>query len=130
MMGRLRFGPFELDRANQSLSRDGAEIHLAPKAYAVLRHLADHAGNLITKDELLDVVWGELHVTDGALKRCVAELRKALQDPAGEPRFIQTLHGRGYRFLPDTATTTDFNISPAEAHAPVVGREPQIQALG
>src|SRR5689334_20492367 len=111
MQGRLRFGPFELDRGNQSLSRDGAEIRLAPKAYAVLRHLTDHAGNLITKDELLDAVWGELHVTDGALKRCVAQLRKALQDPAEEPRYIQTLHGRGYRFLPDAVAATNSRIS-------------------
>src|SRR5690349_25153284 len=129
MPGHLRFGPFELDPANQSLSRDGAEIHLAPRAYGVLAHLVDHAGTLITKDELLDAVWGELHVTDGAQKRCVAELRKALQDPAGEPRFIQTLHGRGYRFLPDTAAATDSHMSPAEGHAPVVGRGSQIQAL-
>ena len=101
MLGHLRFGPFELDRENQSVRRNGAEIHIPPKAYAVLLHLADRAGTLITKDELLDAVWGELHVTDGALKRCVADLRKALQDSADEPRYIQTLHGRGYRFLPE-----------------------------
>jgi DNA-binding winged helix-turn-helix (wHTH) protein len=62
-----------LDRANQSLFRDATEIRLAPKAFAVLLHLADHSGSLITKDELLDAVWGDLHVTDGALKRCVAD---------------------------------------------------------
>ena len=81
MPGALRFGPFELDRANQSLSRDSREIRLAPKAFAVLLHLADHAGSLITKDDLLDAVWGDIHVTDGALKRCVVEIRRALQDP-------------------------------------------------
>ena len=105
MPGALRFGPFELDRANQSLSRDSREIRLAPKAFAVLLHLADHAGSLITKDDLLDAVWGDIHVTDGALKRCVVEIRRALQDPVGEPRYIQTLHGRGYRFLLEAAMT-------------------------
>jgi len=128
MPGHLRFGPFELDPANQSLSRDGAEIHLAPRAYAVLAHLVDHAGTLMTKDELLGAVWGELHVTDGALKRCVADLRKALDDPADDPRYIQTLHGRGYRFLPDPANAGAGILSTKE-RAPVVGRGTQIQAL-
>src|ERR1051325_5622414 len=128
MPGHLRFGPFELDPANQSLSRDGAEIHLAPRAYGVLAHLVDHAGTLITKNELLDAVWGELHVSDGALKRCVADLRKALEDSADAPRYIQTLHGRGYRFLPAPASAGP-GTSSAEEHAPVVGRAAQIQAL-
>src|SRR5215471_10152781 len=129
MLANLRFGPFRLDRANQSLFRDATEIRLAPKAFAVLSHLADHTGSLITKDELLDAVWGDLHVTDGALKRCVAEVRKALQDPVGEPRYIQTLHGRGYRFLGDTAIPTTSSIPSTEGQAPIVGRESQIQAL-
>ena len=129
MPGALRFGPFELDRANQSLSRDSREIRLAPKAFAVLLHLADHAGSLITKDDLLDAVWGDIHVTDGALKRCVVEIRRALQDPVGEPRFIQTLHGRGYRFLPEAAMTAGPGVPVDDRRAPVVGREAEIQAL-
>jgi DNA-binding winged helix-turn-helix (wHTH) protein/tetratricopeptide (TPR) repeat protein len=129
MPGNLRFGPFELDRENQCVTRDGAEIHLAPRAYAVLAHLIERPGSLVTKDELLDAVWGELHVTDGALKRCVADLRKALGDPADEPRYIQTLHGRGYRFQPDTTNLIDFSIGQPAGLAPVVGRRFQIQSL-
>jgi DNA-binding winged helix-turn-helix (wHTH) protein len=129
MPGHLRFGPFALDRANQRLSRDGAEIHLPPRAYAVLLHLVEHSGSLITKDELLDAVWGELHVTDGALKRCVAELRKALEDPADDPRYIQTLHGRGYRFQADPAEGAASSPAPADTQPPVVGRRPQMEAL-
>src|SRR5215467_12989880 len=120
MPAHLRFGPFQLDRATQSLSRDGAEIRLPPKAFAVLTHLADRAGNLITKDELLDAVWGDLHVTDGALKRCIVDVRKALKDSADEPHYIQTLHGRGYKFLPSAEITADSNILPPEWQSTVV----------
>jgi DNA-binding winged helix-turn-helix (wHTH) protein len=129
MPGHIRFGQFELDRANQRLSHDGAEIHLAPRAYAVLVYLVDHPGSLITKDELLEAVWGDLHVTDGALKRCVADLRKALGDPADDPLYIQTLHGRGYRFQPDPSSVSDSRLWQAPGQSPVVGRQSQIQAL-
>src|SRR3954452_6893589 len=100
MPAELHFGPFRLDRTNQSLWRGGREVALTPKAFAVLLHLADRPGSLVTKHDLLDSVWGDTHVTDGALKRCVVEIRRALDDSAEEPRYIQTLHGRGYRFQP------------------------------
>ena len=124
----LRFGPFRLDRANQSLCRNGKEIFLAPKAFAVLSHLAAHSGNLVTKEELLDAVWSDVHVTDGALKRCVAEIRKALEDPAADPVYIQTLHGRGYRFLPHAAAAAG-SIERLERRPMVVGRQREMNAL-
>lgn len=129
MAGDLRFGPFRLNRANQSLTRDNQEIPLAPKAFSVLLHIVDHAGSLITKDQLLDAVWGGVHVTDGALKRCVADIRKALQDSAAEPRYIQTLHGRGYRLLPDASSTASLSAPLPEEHAPLVGRGAQMCTL-
>ena len=126
MPPELNFGPFRLSRSNQSLRRDGEEIPLTPKAFAVLLYIAERSGNLVTKNELLDTVWGDTHVTDGALKRCVVEIRKALEDSAEDPCYIQTMHGRGYRFL----TAKDHPVA-AAAHAAraVVGRQREFDSL-
>jgi len=90
---------FRLDAINQCAWLGSEPISLSPKAFAVLSYLAQRPNKLVTKDELLDAVWPDVHVTEGVLKRAVLEVRKALNDSAEEPRFIQTLHRRGYRFL-------------------------------
>ena len=95
----LNFGPYRIDRANRSLRLYGDEILLAPKSFAVLLYLAERAGTLVTKEDLLNAVWPDTFVSEGVLKRAVLEIRKALGDDADEPRFIQTLHRRGYRFV-------------------------------
>src|SRR5215471_16279588 len=94
----LLFPPFRLDLSAEQLWCDTRAIALRPKTFAVLRYLAEHPGHLATKDELLDAVWGETAVSDTVLKTCVRELRQALGDDARNPRFIETVHGRGYRF--------------------------------
>ena len=118
MHPELRFGPFRLNRSNQSLQRGDENVPLTPKAFAVLLHIAGRSGDLVTKQELLDAVWGDVHVTDGALKRCVVEIRKALGDSAEEPSYIQTLYGRGYRFLPAHNLPVKNNPAPV-ARTPV-----------
>src|SRR5262245_49119139 len=90
---------FHLDKVNQCVWLGEAPILLSPKAFAVLVYLADRPGTLVTKQELLDAVWPGVFVTEGVLKRAVLEIRKALADAVDEPRYIQTLHRRGYRFL-------------------------------
>jgi DNA-binding winged helix-turn-helix (wHTH) protein/predicted ATPase len=95
----ILFAPFRLDMRNQCLWRDERVITLTPKAYAVLLCLLKHHGQLVTKEELLNAVWPETYVTDAALKVCIGELRKALGDDARQPRFIETSHRRGYRFI-------------------------------
>ena len=90
---------FRLDAINQCAWLGSEPVSLSPKAFAVLSYLAQRPNKLVTKDELLDAVWPDVHVTEGVLKRAVLEVRKALNDSAEEPRFIQTLHRRGYRFL-------------------------------
>ena len=72
---------------------------LTPKAYDVLRYLVEHAGRLVTKQELLDAGWPEVFVGDAALKVCIREIRKALDDEAQKPQYIETAHRRGYRFI-------------------------------
>ena len=93
------FGPFRLDRVNECLWQGKQAIALKPKAFAVLRYLVEHPGRLVSKNELLDAVWSDAVVSEGVLKFCVREIRKALGDNARSPRFIETLHRRGYRFI-------------------------------
>ena len=95
----LRFDRFELDAANMRLEDASGPIRLNPKAFEVLRVLIERRGQLVLKDELLDEVWPGTHVADGVLAVCVTEIRSALADSAREPRFIETVHRRGYRFI-------------------------------
>lgn len=98
--GRIyRFGDVEVDTAAHRVLRNGRAVALEPKAYEVLLALLAQPGCAIQRDELLDHVWGHRHVTPGVLNRVVAQLRKVLGDDAEHPRYIQTLHAVGYRFM-------------------------------
>ena len=93
------FGPFSLDLTNECLWRDSQEIKLRPKAFALLNYLIRRPGQLVTKLELLKTVWPETFVGDAVLKVTVRQLREALADDPRSPRFIETAHRRGYRFI-------------------------------
>jgi DNA-binding winged helix-turn-helix (wHTH) protein/pimeloyl-ACP methyl ester carboxylesterase len=93
------FERFCLDATNQRLLRDGKEIRLTPKAFSVLRYLAEHSDQLVTKEVLLKNLWPNVAVTDAVLTVCVGEIRKALGDKPLQPKFIETVHRRGYRFV-------------------------------
>jgi DNA-binding winged helix-turn-helix (wHTH) protein/pimeloyl-ACP methyl ester carboxylesterase len=93
------FEPFRLDAINDRLSRDGKAIRLTPKAFSVLRYLAEHSDQLVTKEVLLRTLWPDIAVTDAVLTVCIGEIRKALGDKPNQPKFIETVHRRGYRFL-------------------------------
>ena len=94
-----RFGPFRIDTENEQLWRHQESIPLKPKAFAVLRHLVERRGKLVTKHELFTTIWPDTAVSDGVLTACIKEIRKALSDAAKAPRFIETVHRRGYRFI-------------------------------
>ena len=96
---QLRFPPFRLDPDNACLWRGTKAIRLTPKAFAVLQCLAERPGQLVTKDVLLESVWPATVVGDAVLKVCVREIRKALGDRVGAPRFVATVHRLGYRFI-------------------------------
>lgn len=91
--------PVWIDWPNECVRRGGKAVHLTPKAYAVLRTLAGHVGQLVTKEDLLQTVWPEAVVSEAVLTGCIGELRKALGETARDPQFIQTIHRRGYRFI-------------------------------
>jgi len=74
-------------------------LQLTPRTFAVLRHLVEHQGRLITKEELFTTVWRDAIVSDAALASCIRDLRKALGDSSDAPRYIQTVHRRGFRFI-------------------------------
>ncbi len=95
----ILFPPFRLDRVNRRLYCGARPVALRKKSLAVLEFLASRPRMLVTKNELMDAVWADTAVTETVLKVCVREIRKALDDTDERPRFIETVHGEGYRFL-------------------------------
>jgi TolB-like protein/DNA-binding winged helix-turn-helix (wHTH) protein/Tfp pilus assembly protein PilF len=97
----LRFGAFELDVRSGELRRSGVLIRLSPQQLRLLRFLAEHAGQVCTREEIQREIWGsEVFVDfDRGLNVCIAQIRAALNDDSEAPRFIQTAPRRGYRFL-------------------------------
>src|SRR3954468_15991033 len=94
----LTFGRFSLDPRGGLISGT-RPVRLTPKALALLSFMAARPGEVIPKEELFAAVWPEVAVGDAALVTCIQELRKALGDDARRPRYIETLHRRGYRFV-------------------------------
>jgi DNA-binding winged helix-turn-helix (wHTH) protein len=95
----LTFARYRLDRHNERLWRGNHIIPLTAKAFAVLRYPVEHAGQVVTKAALFAALWPGIAVNDGALTFCIVEIRKALEDDAKVPCFIETVHRRGYRFI-------------------------------
>jgi DNA-binding winged helix-turn-helix (wHTH) protein len=87
----FRFRPFVLDTTCGRLYLDGEPVHLRPQAYALLRVLVEGAPALMSKDELLDAVWGVEHISPSTLKQTMSELRSALDDDPRNPRYIETV---------------------------------------
>jgi DNA-binding winged helix-turn-helix (wHTH) protein len=94
-----RFGPFLVDRAGYRVMRGGVQLELTPKLLDLLLLLLDHAGELVTKDDLLDALWRDANVTENALAQAVSDLRDALGDEPAAPKYIKTVARRGYRFV-------------------------------
>ena len=101
----LAFDDVRIDFPGRRLLRGGSEQPLEPKAFDVLALLAGTPGQVFTRDEILDGVWGHRHVTPGVLNRIMTLLRHALGEHAHSPHYLHTVHGVGYRFdLPASAT--------------------------
>jgi len=97
---RLACGPLVLDRPARRALLTGRELPLTPKAVAVLDYLMTHPDEVISRERLLDAVWGWDYPTGTrAVDARIAELRRALGDDATEPRYIETVPGQGYRFV-------------------------------
>src|ERR1051326_8703487 len=96
---RVRFGPFAFDRQSRLLFREGTEIALPPRVLGVLALVSEPPGQVVPRQDLRDRVWKDTFVTDTSLAEAVSFLRQALGDDPQSPRYIQTVHRRGYRFL-------------------------------
>jgi predicted ATPase len=105
-------------------------LTLTPRAFAVLRHLVEHHGRLITKEELYTTVWRDAIVSDAALASGIRDLRRALGDSSEAPRYIQTVHRRGFRFIGPVVRPAAFvSATSSQAASTVVGRESELALL-
>ena len=120
--GTLRFGAFALDRGQRLLLRDGATVHLSPKALRLLLALLDRAPDAVSKGELHEAIWPDAFVSEVTLTGLAAELRAALGDDARNPTLIRTVHGFGYAFAGE--------ISSSEARPQTAATRFRVTVLG
>src|SRR5271156_5184458 len=127
----LSFPPFRLDVADERLCKDGTEIKLRRKPFAILKYLAMHPRRLVTQEELVDAVWGKVAMSESLLRTHVRAVRLALSDDT----LIETVTRRGYRFLSDVR---ELHEEPMRAEAPdpardvtpaLVGRSDELRGL-
>jgi len=131
-MARYVFGELELDQDGQILRRADQEITLQPKVFDVLCYLIERRGRLVTKTELLDALWAEQDVNEAVVTWSVTHIRRALGQARTDKGPIETVHGRGYRFIGEVAIKArGSELAPpaavaqaeAESSSPFVGRQ-------
>jgi DNA-binding winged helix-turn-helix (wHTH) protein len=132
-----RFGPFSLDRQRRVLSREGADVHITPKAFDLLLLLIDEAPRVVAKRELHERVWPDTFVSDATLVGVIKELRRALGDRDAAAPIIRTVNRVGYGFARPVAPTTRRALStchwlaganrryPLGVGENVIGRDPE-----
>ena len=108
MPGKIRFGVYELDRDAMELRKHGVTIRLQEQPLRVLANLVERPGEIVTREELQQQIWGKDTFVDfeQSLNKAVNRLREALNDEAGQPRYVETVPRRGYRFI---APVTELN---------------------
>ena len=111
MDGDLQVGRWLVQPKLNCISGNGKTAHVEPKAMQVLVYLAEHGGEVMPKERIIQAVWPDTFVTDDVLTRAVSELRHVFEDNPHEPHFIQTIAKSGYRL-----------IAPVEPVAPVYDR--------
>ncbi len=122
-MAGISFGGYRFEGATGRLWSGAREIRLTPKASEVLKQLVLHAGEPVSKVDLFATVWSGTAVSDDALTSCIQELRRALEDDSKQPRFIETRHRRGYRFI------AQLSEAPLSDAMPVADAPPGHRAL-
>ena len=91
----FRFGEFELDLDRYELRRGGEAVKAEPRVLEVLNYLIERRDRVVPKEELLDTLWADVHVSDSALTTAIRDARRALSDSPTDPRWIRTIYGRG-----------------------------------
>src|SRR6476620_6168317 len=120
-----QFRSFRLDVVNHCLWNGENRVSLTPKAFDVLRYLVEHAGRLVTQDEILGALWPETYVNPEVIKKYVLGIRKVLGDQTSKPAFVATFPRRGYRFIAPIVDETNRSISGISKSGirTIVGRE-------
>src|ERR1700728_686649 len=128
MPGKIRFGVYELDRDAVELRKHGVLVRLQEQPFRVLAMLAERPGEVITREQLQEEIWGNIFVDfDQSLNKAVNRVREALNDDAGTPQYVETVPRRGYRFIAPVAavpaaeaqaTASPVNPAPAAEPAP------------
>ena len=118
MDGDFHLGDWRVEPRLNAVSRNGTIVHLQPKIMQVLVCLAQHSGNPVSKEELLEAVWPGTFVTDDVLTRAISELRRVFEDDAQDPHFIQTIPKRGYRLVVPVEPAHEAQDSPQIPPAP------------
>ena len=114
----FEFGPFTIIPERGIVRRDGADVHLEPKQMDALVTLARHQPGVVSKDLLIEEVWGGRATADESIVQCIKGIRQALdKDDPREPKYVETIHGRGYRLMvplkipqPDTPESARMQI--------------------
>lgn len=122
----LAFGDFIIDRADERLLGPRGPVKLGNKAYRVLLSLVEQDGRLLTKDTLFASVWDGTIVSESALTSVVKELRRALGDESRTPRYIESVYGRGYRFVAPVGFADGQNGASAEISKPTGEARPPL----
>ena len=102
-----RFDDVTVDGENFRVRKGGQDITLTPRAFDVLIFLIKNRGRAVEKQEIFDRVWKDTFVTDNALTKIIKEIRRAFEDDASQPRYIETVPKRGYRFIAELQAETE-----------------------
>ena len=109
-----RFGPFELDPAKFELREQGRAIHLEPQVLSLLILLASNADRLVSRDEVIEKVWGGRFISDAAVASRIKAARQALGDDGVNQRYVRTVHGKGFRFASEVSVARIPEGAPAQ----------------
>jgi pimeloyl-ACP methyl ester carboxylesterase len=112
----VAFEDLELDLSRVELRRSGARIRVEPQVFEVLAFLVDHRDRVVTKEELMDSVWGGRFVSETAVTSRIKQARQAIGDDGQGQRLIRTVHGRGYRFV---GPAREIGTAPARRNEPI-----------
>lgn len=119
--GRVRFGSIEIDLDSYTVSNDGRSVPVEPQVFDVLTHLIANRDRVVSREELLDSVWGDRFVSDSALASRIKSARKAVGDDGRNQHTIRTVHGRGYQFVAEVAEQPPPGRAAAPAGEPSSG---------
>lgn len=129
----VRFGEFELNAASGELRKGGILLKIHPQPFRVLLLLAERSGQIVSRAEIRRSLWGDNTYVDfdGGINFCVRQIREVLADDAENPRYLQTIPRRGYRFIASTTIipTRQIHVVTATGGGVVVERRPEAKRL-